>query len=174
MRAETIVHIQAVRGHTPQFGSGVFVAPTASIVGEVYLGAESSIWYQAVLRGDVAPIRIGARTNIQDGSVLHGTYGKHSVSIGEDVTIGHMVMAHGCEIGNGCLIGMQSVILDGSSIGDFCLVGAGSLILEGAKFEGGQLIVGRPAKAIRPLRQEEIDRLKQSAKNYLHYMTWYS
>ena len=157
----------------PAIGSGAFVAPSADIIGAVTLGERSSVWYNAVLRGDVEPIVIGRETNIQDGCVLHGSHERARVTVGDRVTIGHMAVIHGCKIGNGALIGIGSVVMDLAEIGEHCLVGAGSLITEREVFEPESLIFGRPAKRIRKLRADEIEKLEKSADNYLHYISWY-
>jgi gamma-carbonic anhydrase len=161
-------------GHTPEIGDGTYLAEGARIIGDVKIGRHSSIWFNTVLRGDVGPIRIGDETNIQDGSVIHGTYKKAFATIGNRVTVGHSVVLHGCEIGDLCLIGMGSIIMDNAKIGPRNIVGAGSLVTENAKFlEEGWLIMGRPAKAVRPLKPEEIAFLDKSADNYLLYKSWY-
>lgn len=161
------------RGFKPKIDNDVFIAEGAHIIGDVHLGKGSSVWFNTTLRGDVMPITIGKETNIQDGSVLHGTFGKYACTIGDRVTVGHSVILHGCKIGNKCLIGMGSVIMDGAEIGEMSVVGAGSLVTEGKKLPAGHLIIGRPAKAIRPLNEEEKNFLEQSADNYLLYKTWY-
>ncbi len=162
-----------VRNLNPKVGAGAFVAPSADLIGDVEIGARSSIWHRAVLRGDVMPIRIGDETNIQDGTVIHGTWQKAQAEIGSRVTVGHGAILHGCFIGDLVLIGMGSLVLDGARIPSRCVLGAGSLVTEGARFEEGWLIFGRPAKAIRKLRSEEILFLDQSADHYLTYMKWY-
>jgi carbonic anhydrase/acetyltransferase-like protein (isoleucine patch superfamily) len=161
------------RGSKPTVGKDVFVADGAKIIGDVKLADGVSVWFNCTLRGDVMPITIGKETNIQDNSVLHGTFGLHACEVGERVTIGHSVILHGCKIGNRCLIGMGSTIMDGAVIGDKCVVGAGSLVTEGKTFPPGSLIVGRPAVVKRPLNQDELNFLEQSADNYLLYKTWY-
>lgn len=163
----------AARGFVPELKEDVFVAEGAQIIGDVKIGHSSSIWFNTTLRGDVMPITIGSETNIQDGSVLHGTYGKFACEVGDRVTIGHNVILHGCKIGTRCLIGMGSIVMDGAEIGEFSVVGAGSLVTEGKKFPPRSLIVGRPAVAKRPLNEEELKFLEQSADNYLLYKTWY-
>lgn len=165
--------IQA-RGKNPQIGNDVFVADNSRIISDVTVGDRSSIWYNVTLRGDVMPIVIGKETNIQDGSVLHGTYGKFGCVIGDRVTIGHSVVLHGCKIGNSTLVGMGSIIMDGAEVPDHCVVGAGSLITEGKKFEPYSLIMGRPAVFKRKLTDSEIQFLEQSADNYLLYKSWYN
>ncbi len=166
--------IRSARGFTPKIHSSVFLAESANVIGDIEIAENSSLWYQTVLRGDVMPIRIGSSTNIQDGSILHGTYGKFGVTIGNEVTIGHQVVLHGTEVGDRCLIGMGSVLMDGSYIAKNCIVAAGSLVTEGFRhLEEGWLILGRPAKAVRRLKAEELNFLKQSADNYRLYQTWY-
>jgi carbonic anhydrase/acetyltransferase-like protein (isoleucine patch superfamily) len=160
-------------GASPKLGKNVFLARGAYLVGEVHVGDESSIWFNAVLRGDVTPIKIGVRTNVQDGAVIHGTYQKASVTIGSDVTIGHTAILHGCTIGDLVLIGMGSIIMDLARVGSKSIVGAGSLITEGSEFPDGSLILGRPAKLIRPLKPEELAFLPKSSENYMLYKTWY-
>lgn len=163
----------SARGSTPQIQEDVFLAESSQIIGDVRIGRGSSVWFNATLRGDVMPITIGQETNIQDGSVLHGTYGKFACEVGDRVTIGHTVILHGCKIGNTCLIGMGSIVMDGAEIGERSVVGAGSLVTEGKKFPPGSLIVGRPAVLKRPLNEDELKFLEQSADNYLLYKTWY-
>lgn len=165
--------IKTVCGKTPQIGKDVFVAENSAIVGDVQIGDRSSIWYNVTIRGDVMPIKIGSEVNIQDGSVLHGTFKKCGVVIEDRATIGHLVMLHGCSIGEHTLVGMGSIVMDQARIGKKCVVGAGSLVTEGSVFPDGVLILGRPAKVKRPLTQEEIEFLSQSADNYLLYKTWY-
>ena len=161
------------RGVQPQLDQSVFLAPNAFVIGDVQIGAKSSVWFNVTIRGDVMPIRIGQEVNIQDGSVLHGTYGKFGCEIKDRATIGHQVTLHGCEIGAECLIGMGSIIMDGAKIGDQSIVGAGSLVTEGSLFPPKSLIVGSPAKLKRTLTEEEIKFLAKSADNYKLYTTWY-
>ena len=148
------------------FGDGAWVAPNASIIGDVRLGTESSVWWNATLRGDNDPIHIGARTNIQDGSVLHTDEGV-PLHIGTDVTVGHLVMLHGCTIGDASLVGIGSVILNRAVIGKGCIVGANTLIPEGKVFPDRVLIVGSPGKVVRELGDEDLVRLIQSAAHYV-------
>ena len=161
-------------GHTPKIGEGTFIADGAKIIGDVEIGKNSSIWFNVVVRGDVGPIRIGDETNIQDGTVIHDTFNKAFISIGNRVTIGHSVVLHGCRVDDLCLIGMGTIIMDGAHIGARNIVGAGSLVTENSKFEEeGWLILGRPAKAVRKLKPEELAFLDKSANNYLLYKSWY-
>ncbi|MGZ3744612.1 MAG: gamma carbonic anhydrase family protein [Pseudobdellovibrionaceae bacterium] len=163
----------SVRGFKPEIADNVFVADNARIIGDVKIGSGSSVWYNVTIRGDVMPIRIGNEANIQDGSVLHGTYGKFGCTVEDRVTIGHLVMLHGCTIGRESLIGMGSIVMDGAVIGERCIVGAGSLVTENSKFPPFSLIIGRPAKVKRALSAEEVKALSHSADNYLLYKTWY-
>lgn len=161
------------RGFTPQIGSEVFIADNARLIGDVQVADKASIWYNVTVRGDVMPIRIGRESNIQDGTVMHGTYGKYGCTVEDRVTIGHQVTLHGCHIGRESLIGMGSIVMDGARIGEQCIVGAGSLVTEGSEFPPRSLILGRPAKFKRALTEEEVGFLAQSADNYLLYKTWY-
>jgi carbonic anhydrase/acetyltransferase-like protein (isoleucine patch superfamily) len=165
--------VYPLNGKTPKIGSGSFVAPNATIIGDVIIGERCTIWYNAVLRGDVFAIRIGNETNVQDGTIIHGTYLKCGTTLGNRVSIGHAVILHGCTVDDGSLIGMGSIIMDHAHIPRHCLVGAGSLVTENAKFEEGMLILGRPAKAVRKLNDEELKALEKSADNYLFYKKWY-
>ncbi len=164
----------SARGKSPKISENVFIAEGAKIISDVQIGQGSSVWYNTTLRGDVMPIIIGSETNIQDGSTLHGTFGKFSCIIGNRVTIGHNVVLHGCQIGNSTLVGMGSIIMDGAVVPDHCVVGAGSLITEGKKFEPYSLIMGRPAVFKRRLNDDEIKFLEQSADNYILYKSWYN
>ncbi|MDX9732197.1 MAG: gamma carbonic anhydrase family protein [Bdellovibrionales bacterium] len=167
-------NILPLLGFIPRLGEGTFVAPGASIIGDVNIGQNCSVWFSTVIRGDVGPIEIGDETNIQDGSIIHGTFHKAFAKIGSRVTVGHLCMLHGCEIGDLCLIGMGTTIMDGAKIPSRSIVGAGSLVTENASFpEEGWLILGRPAKAVRKLKPEELAFLEKSADNYLMYKDWY-
>ena len=157
----------------PAIDPSVLIVPTATVIGDVRVGPDSSIWFQVVIRGDVNKITIGARTNIQDGTVIHVTNKTHSTTIGNDVTIGHNVTLHGCSVADRCLIGIGSIILDGAQIGQDCLIGAGSVIAPGTNIPAGSLVLGSPAKVKRDLTESEIAHLKQSAANYLEYRELY-
>ncbi len=143
-----------------------WIAPGAHVIGDVSLGEDVGVWFNATIRGDRAPIRIGARTNVQEGSVLHADPG-FPLTIGESVTIGHRAIVHGCTVGDGSLIGMGAVVLNGSRIGSHCLVGAGALVTEGKSFPDGSLIVGSPARAVRQLDEAAIEGLRRSAQTYV-------
>ena len=154
-------------GKTPQIEANVFVAPSADIIGEVTIGSESSVWFQVVIRGDVHTIEIGARTNIQDQSCLHVTRKRSPLKVGDDCTIGHRVLLHGCTIGNRVLVGMGAIVMDDAVVEDDCIIGAGSLVTQKTRIPAGHLAVGSPAKVIRPLKKEELEFLRQSAQNYV-------
>jgi carbonic anhydrase/acetyltransferase-like protein (isoleucine patch superfamily) len=162
-----------IRGITPQIEKNVFIADNSRIIGDVVISEGSSIWYNVCIRGDVMPIRIGKEVNVQDGTVIHGTYKKYGTTLHDRVTIGHLVMLHGCEVGRGSLVGMGSILMDGVRIGEHCLIGAGTLITEGTVIPPRSLVVGRPAKIKRELTEQEVDLLEKSADNYLLYKTWY-
>ncbi len=150
----------------PSIAPTAYVHETATVVGTVVLGDSVSIWPQAVIRADGDLITIGARSNVQDGSILHVDAGV-PLTIGEDVTIGHQVMLHGCTIGDGCLIGIQAVILNNAVIGKGCLVGAGSLVTEGKVFPDNVMIVGSPARVIRELTPADVERVRHGALHYV-------
>ena len=150
----------------PQIAASAWVADSAQVIGTVELAADASVWFNAVLRGDTEPIRIGKGSNVQDGTVIHCDHG-FPVTLGENVTIGHQVVLHGCTVGDGSLIGIQAVVLNGAKIGKHCLVGAGALVTEGKEFPDGSLIVGSPAKVVRQLTPEQIADLQRSAEHYV-------
>ncbi len=152
--------------HPEQIDPTAFIAPGAMIVGDVTLAEETSVWYYATLRGDTEPIKIGARTNIQEGSIFHVDPG-FPLTLGEGVTVGHGAVVHGATVGNNSLIGIRSVVLNGVVIGDNCLVGANALLTQGKEFPAGSLILGSPAKVVRELTPEEIEGLRTSANTYV-------
>jgi len=154
-------------GRWPSIHETAFVAPSCDIIGDVKIGAYSSLWFQCVVRGDVNSIVIGDHTNIQDSSTLHVTRKKFPLKVGNEVTVGHRVMLHGCTIGNRVLVGMGSIIMDGAQVGDQCMIGAGSLVTQGKVIPSGSLVLGSPAKVVRPLKEEELKFMVQSAKNYV-------
>ena len=161
------------RGITPKLHDTVFRVGSAEIIGDVTVGEYSSLWFHVVVRGDVNYIRIGDRTNVQDGTVIHVTNKTHPTIIGDDVTIGHNVTLHGCTIGNRCLIGMGAVIMDGVVVEDDAMIAAGALVTPGTRVASGSLFAGSPARFKRPLTPEEVEFLSQSARNYLEYVKTY-
>ena len=162
-----MAHIVTLRGKTPVIDPSVFLAPTASVIGDVAIGDGSSIWFGVVIRGDVFPIRIGARTNIQDNSVVHVTGGKSATTVGDDVTVGHSALIHGCTVGNRCLVGMGSIILDGAVVEDDCFIAAGSLVPPGMRIESRSLVIGRPAKKVRTLQDADLEEIRNAAALYV-------
>lgn len=152
--------------YVPELGNRAWVADSAQVVGNVVLASEVSVWFNAVLRGDNEPIVVGARTNIQDGAVLHTDEGV-PLTIGEDVSVGHMAMLHGCTVGDGSLIGMHATILNRAVIGKHCLIGAKTLIPEGKVIPDRSLVVGTPGRIIRELSNEEVERLTAGAAHYV-------
>jgi len=155
------------KGIQPTIDPSCFIAPSADVIGQVKIGADSNIWFQVVIRGDVNTIQIGERTNIQDQSCLHVTRKTAPLQIGDDVTVGHRALLHGCSIGNLVLVGMGAIVMDQAVIGDQCIVGAGSLITQGKTFPPKSLIMGSPAKVVRELNDEELSFLPKSAANYV-------
>lgn len=166
-------NIRNFQGIAPLLQDGVFVDPSALVLGDVHLGRDSSIWPMTVLRGDVNKIRIGSRSNIQDGSVLHVTHPHsdepegHSVLVGDNVTVGHRVILHGCKVGDNCLVGMGSTVMDGAILEPFVLLGAGSLVPPGKILEGGYLWLGSPVRKVRALSENERDWIAYSATHYV-------
>jgi len=160
-------------GVEPKFGKGSFLAAGACVIGDVIAGEDTSFWFNTVVRGDCQIIRIGDRTNVQDGTVIHVTNGKGPTHIGSDVTIGHGAVIHACTIADRCLIGMGSIILDNVKVGTNCFVGAGALLPPGKEYPPGSLIVGSPAKVVRPLTEKELAFLGESVENYLAYKKGY-
>lgn len=166
--------IKSVRGFTPKIGKDTFLADNASIIGDVIIGNECSIWFNAVLRGDVNSIRIGDRVNVQDGSVLHTLYQKSTIEIGNDVSIGHNVVIHGATIKDGALIGMNATVLDHAVVGEGAIVAAGSVVLSNTQIEPGSIYAGIPAKFVKKVEPEQAKEINQKiAKNYLMYSSWY-
>jgi carbonic anhydrase/acetyltransferase-like protein (isoleucine patch superfamily) len=150
----------------PEIAPSAWVAPGAYVIGDVHLGEQSSVWYGAVLRGDTEPIRVGARTNIQDGCILHADPGYPAI-VGEDCVVGHRAVVHGCVIEGGCLIGMGATILNGARIGEGSIVAAGALVPEGKEYPAGSLIVGIPAKAAKEVSEEQTQDIARGVREYV-------
>lgn len=165
--------IRPYKGVMPSIGAGCYVDESAQVIGDVTLAENASIWMNAVVRGDVHYIKIGANSNIQDCSVLHGMLEKWPVEVGDWVTVGHSVTLHGCVVGNRCLIGMGVTVLNGARIGDDCIVAAGTLIPEGTQIEAGSLVMGVPGKVKRVLSDEERESILTYGRNYLGYKEQY-
>lgn len=166
--------IRSVRGFTPRFGRDPFLAETAVVIGDVVAGDQCSVWYNAVVRGDVHSIRIGDRVNIQDGAVLHCTYERAALTIGNDVSIGHNAIVHGCTIHDKVLVGMGAIVMDHAVIGEGSVIAAGAVVLQHTIVEPGSLMAGVPARRVRAvgddLSRNEIERI---AANYLKYASWF-
>ncbi len=172
-RISPLASLSSFQGRMPILDD-TFVADGARIIGDVIIQKESSVWFNAVLRGDVTPIHIGQRTNIQDNSVIHGTYLHPAVEIGSRVTIGHMCMIHGCTIEDEVLVGMGSIILDGAHIGKGSLIGAGTLITMNVKIPPRSLVLGSPYKIIREVKESEWEEFQKINANYHNYTLGYS
>jgi carbonic anhydrase/acetyltransferase-like protein (isoleucine patch superfamily) len=165
--------ILPVKGVMPSVGQHCFLAPNATLTGDVQLGHRCSVWFQAVIRGDVHSIRIGDQTNIQDGAIIHATYQKASTRIGAFVSIGHQAMIHGCTLHDHVLVGMGAIILDHAVVESYCLIAAGSVVLEGTVCESGHLYAGVPARKIKPLTEEQKALIDRTADQYVAYASWY-
>jgi carbonic anhydrase/acetyltransferase-like protein (isoleucine patch superfamily) len=162
--------LRIFRNHAPRVAPSAYVDESAQVIGDVAIGEESSVWMNAVVRGDVNHIRIGSRTNIQDGAIVHVMRDPpHPTVVGDDVTVGHGVVLHGCAVANRCLIGMGAILLNGSSVGADCIVAAGTLLPEGVAVPARSLVMGSPGTVRRPLTDEEVAFILQSAQNYVAY-----
>ena len=159
--------IRAFRGKTPQIAASAYIDPQAVVIGDVVIGEDSSVWPCAVIRGDCHSIRIGAHTNVQDGSILHADYPDYPLSLGDDITVGHSAILHGCTIESRCLIGMGSIILNGAKIGTGSIVAAGTVITENVEIPSGSMVMGLPGKVRRPITPEERDGIGRSAQHYV-------
>ncbi len=166
--------IKSVKGKTPIFGNDVYLAENATLVGEVEMGDNCSVWYSAVVRGDVNSIKIGNKVNIQDGAVLHCTYKKAATIIGNNVSVGHNALVHGCEIKDNVLIGMGAIVMDGVVVESNSIVAAGTVVLEGTHIESGSIYAGVPAKKVKDLNEEQTARLIEGiSDNYVLYSSWF-
>jgi carbonic anhydrase/acetyltransferase-like protein (isoleucine patch superfamily) len=159
--------VRSFGGKTPRVDATAFVADGATVLGDVELGPGASVWYGCVVRGDVNAITVGARSNIQDLTVVHVTGGTHPTVVGQEVTVGHRVVLHGCTVHDRCLIGIGAVVLDGAEVGPEAMVGAGALVPPGMKVPARTLVLGTPAKVARPLRDAELAHLRESARRYV-------
>jgi carbonic anhydrase/acetyltransferase-like protein (isoleucine patch superfamily) len=157
------------RGRMPVVHESAYIDPSAQVIGDVVIGAESSVWMNAVVRGDVNYIRIGARSNVQDGTIIHVMHDTHPTVIGDDVTLGHGVIVHGCTLGNRVLIGMGATLLNGVEIGDDSIVAAGALVTEGTRVPPRSLVMGSPGKVRRVLEDEQVAAILEYAQNYVRY-----
>ena len=166
--------ILPVLGKLPSFGENCFIAPNATIVGDVTTGKECSFWFNAVVRGDVHFIKLGDRVNVQDGAIIHCTYQKHPTTIGNNVSIGHNAMVHGCTIHDNVLIGMGSIVMDRCVVHSNSIIAAGAVVLEGTVVEAGSIYAGVPAKKVKEVSQNLIEsEINRIAENYVKYASWY-
>ena len=161
--------LRQYRGVTPRVHESAYVDDSAQVIGDVEIGAESSVWMNVVMRGDVHRIRVGARTNVQDGTVVHVMRGTHPTTIGDDVTIGHAAIVHGCTLGNRILIGMGAILLNGVEVGDDSIVAAGTLLTEESTFPPRSLVMGSPGKVKRQLSDAEVASILEYSKRYVEY-----
>ena len=165
--------LRAFRGISPTIATSAFIEETAAVIGDVVIGSESSVWFNAVIRGDVHYIRIGHRTNVQDLCLLHVTNDTFPLTLGDDITVGHHAVLHGCTIKDRVLIGMGAVIMDGAVIEEDCIVGAGALVTERMQVPPHSLVLGTPARVRRSVTEDELKWIKESAHNYIRYAQWY-
>jgi carbonic anhydrase/acetyltransferase-like protein (isoleucine patch superfamily) len=167
--------IKKVKGIFPKFGEGVYLSENATIVGDVVMGDNCSVWFNAVVRGDVNYIRIGNKVNIQDGAIVHCTYKKAATEIGNNVSIGHNAMVHGCKIKDNVLIGMGSIVMDNCIIESNSIIAAGAIVLEGTHVKSGSIYAGIPAKKVKELDEQQTETLiKGIADNYVMYSSWFT
>jgi len=166
--------ILPVKGINPKWGENCFIAPNATIVGDVVMGNNCSIWFNAVVRGDVNSITIGNDSNIQDGAVIHATYLKASTHIGNRVSVGHNAIVHGCEVKDHVLIGMGAIVMDHAVVEEYCIIAASAVVLENTICESGYLYAGTPAKKIKPITDEQRALLNKLPDNYIMYSGWFT
>ena len=166
--------ILPVKGVSPVFGNDCYIAPNATIVGDVIMGDNCSIWFNAVLRGDVNSIRMGNKVNVQDGAIIHCTYLKAATTIGNNVSIGHNAIVHGCVIDDNVLIGMGAIVMDNAHVGSNCIIAAGAVVLENTVIAPGSIYAGVPAKKVKEISPELISgEINRIAENYIRYSKWY-
>ncbi|MBC8266567.1 MAG: gamma carbonic anhydrase family protein [Flavobacteriales bacterium] len=166
--------IKSVKGKSPTFGKDVYLAENATVVGEVKMGDNCSVWFSAVVRGDVNSIEIGNKVNIQDGAVIHCTYKKANTILGNNVSVGHNALVHGCRIKDNVLIGMGAIVMDGVVVESNSIIAAGAVVLEGTHVESGTIYAGVPAKKVKDLNQEQTARLTEGiSDNYVMYSSWF-
>lgn len=167
--------IKTVRNKTPEFGKNCFLAETATVIGEVKMGDDCSVWFNTVVRGDVHYIHIGNKVNIQDGAIIHCTYEKHPTTIGNNVSIGHRAIVHGCTIHDNVLIGMGAIVMDNVVVHANSIIAAGAVVLENTVVESGSIYAGIPAKKVKTVKEEQFNNLvKRIANNYVMYGSWFT
>lgn len=172
-RNSNFMIIKTILGKTPQFGENVFLAENATIIGDVVMGNDCSVWFAAVVRGDVNYIKIGNRVNIQDGAIIHGTYERAPTNLGDNVSIGHRAIVHGCTIEDNVLIGMGAIVMDHSVVHSNSIIAAGAIVLENSVIESNSVYAGVPAKKIKSLDPGNDAEIQRIALNYLKYASWY-
>ena len=166
--------IKELNGHAPKFGKDCFLAENAVVIGDVVMGDQCSIWYHAVVRGDVHFVRMGNKVNIQDGAVVHCTYQKSPTTIGNNVSVGHNAVVHGCTIHDNVLVGMGAIVMDDCVVESNSIIAAGAVVIEGTRVEAGTVYAGVPAKKIKDISQELISgKIERIANNYIQYASWY-
>jgi carbonic anhydrase/acetyltransferase-like protein (isoleucine patch superfamily) len=166
--------IKSVKGNSPIFGANVYLAENATVVGDVKMGSDCSVWFSAVIRGDVNSIRIGNKVNIQDGAVIHCTYQKAATILGNNVSVGHNALVHGCTIHDNVLVGMGAIVMDGVVVESNSIIAAGAVVLEGTHIESGTIYAGIPAKMVKELNEEQTARLIEGiSNNYVMYSSWF-
>jgi len=167
--------IKPVKGVSPKFGKDCYLAENATVVGDVMMGDECSVWFNAVVRGDVNSIRMGNRVNIQDGAVIHCTYQKAATTLGNDVSVGHNALLHGCTIHDNVLVGMGSIVMDGAVVHSHSIIAAGAVVLEGTVVESYSIYAGMPAKKVKTLDPQKAETmLRKVAENYVMYSGWFT
>jgi carbonic anhydrase/acetyltransferase-like protein (isoleucine patch superfamily) len=166
--------IKSVKGNSPIFGTNVYLAENATVVGDVEMGSDCSVWFSAVVRGDVNSIRIGNKVNIQDGAVIHCTYQKAATILGDNVSVGHNALVHGCTIHDNVLVGMGAIVMDGVVVESNSIIAAGAIVLEGTHIESGTIYAGIPAKKVKELNEDQTARLIEGiSNNYVMYSSWF-
>ena len=166
--------IKSVKGKSPIFGADVYLAENATLVGDVEMGNDCSVWFSAVVRGDVNSIRIGNKVNIQDGAIIHCTYQKAATILGNNVSVGHNALVHGCTIHDNVLVGMGAIVMDGVVVESNSIIAAGAVVLEGTRIESGTIYAGIPAKKVKELNEEQTARLIEGiSNNYVMYSSWF-
>ncbi len=169
-----MAYILPCRGNEPKLGQDCFIAPNATLVGDIIAGDECSFWFNSVVRGDVNSIRMGNKVNIQDGAVIHATYEKTKVELGNNVSIGHNALVHGCTIEDNVLVGMGAIVMDNCYIESNCIIAAGAVLLEGTRVESGSIYAGVPAKKVKNLSKELFEgEVQRIANNYVMYSSWF-
>lgn len=171
---ENMAIVREVRGFTPQIDKSCFIAETAVVVGEVTMGRNCTVWFHAVVRGDVHSITIGDNTNIQDGAIIHGTFEKANTVIGSQVSIAHGAIVHGCTVEDNVLVGMRAVIMDGAVIGKGSVIAAGAVVLPGTRVEPGSVYAGMPARRVKDVGEELQEVIERTARNYPMYAAWFT